>query len=142
MAKRDDLLRRLKQADRRRSRRPNSSAPPNASPHPSAAAKQSANQPDVTALVVAEVIAFTRSDQSCRDPQVVSALRAVLRGSSPAVDSARRLVDQLQRIADRPDVKLRDFRTAVKGLCEQAMQFDRDAEGDDRFINYLAVLIE
>ncbi|EMI16730.1 hypothetical protein RMSM_06347 [Rhodopirellula maiorica SM1] len=96
----------------------------------------------MTALIVAEVLAFTRSDRSCHDPQVVSALRAVLRGSSPAADSARRLCDQLQRIADRSDVKLRDFRSAVKGLAEQAMQFDRDAEGEDRFINYLAVLIE
>ena len=96
----------------------------------------------MTALIVSEVLAFTRSDKSCRDPQVVSALRALLRGSSPAVDSARRLRDQLQQIADRPDVKLRDFRTAVKGLSEQAMQFDREAEGDDRFLNYLAVLIE
>ncbi|WP_372724859.1 hypothetical protein [Novipirellula sp.] len=146
MAKRDDLLRRLKQADRRRGRRP--PATPNSndsgadSGRQTVAASESAGQPDVTALIVSEVLAFTRSDTSCRDPQVVSALRALLRGSSPAVDSARRLRDQLQKIADRPDVKLRDFRTAVKGLSEQAMQFDREAEGDDRFLNYLAVLIE
>ncbi|WP_442507050.1 hypothetical protein SH528x_005936 [Novipirellula sp. SH528] len=142
MAKRDDLLRRLKQADRRRGRRPSTASTPSVSGHQPAAASESGNQPDVTALIVSEVLAFTRSDKSCRDSQVVSALRALLRGSSPAVDSARRLRDQLQRIADRPDVKLRDFRSSVKGLSEQAMQFDREAGDDDRFLNYLAVLVE
>ncbi|TWU27144.1 hypothetical protein Pla52o_10080 [Novipirellula galeiformis] len=142
MGKRDDLLRQLKKADRRRGRRTSSTAASNDSGRQSPGASDAADQVDVTALIVSDVLAFAHSEKGCRDPQVVSALRSLLRGSDPTVPVARGLRDQIQLIADRPDVNLRDFRSSVKGLLEQAAQFDREAGNDDRFLNYLAVLIE
>ncbi|TWU37034.1 hypothetical protein [Novipirellula artificiosorum] len=135
MAKRSDLLRRLKMADRRRNRRPTAAAKPaqgrTAAPTP---------QTDVAGLVVTEILQFVDEGGRRSDAEVVSALRAFRRGSNPSSPDAMVLKQRLQQIGDRADVEMRTLRDAVGDLIDEATHYSDRGQANDRFVKYLQLV--
>lgn len=130
MVKRQDLKRKLKAADRRRSRRTASAAkvePTSAPP-----------QVDVMALITSQILTCELGDPP-KDTIAVAALRGCLRGTLPAQDPARSLAAKLNELTKQADISIRDFRSAVQQLLDVAAQHEM-SEAPDSFLQYLSII--
>ncbi len=137
MAKRNSLKSKLKASDRRRRRRP--------TPVPQAQLAHPSPPPvDVTGLVVDAIVGDEKKTSQLQDAVVVAALRGCVNGNRPSGDEASILFSSLQQIAERTDVEMRDFRTAIKQLLDQSTQhrsLGPQQEAPNPFVNYLAMLV-
>ena len=134
MAKRNDLKKRLKAADRRRSRRPTvqgsavetSQAPPSVSP---------------SDIIVDLLMAYVSEDKSPSDIVATAALKACARGDLPSKDPARELAIKIEEVASRPGVTARAYRGAIKELIQAAaLHESHQKETPDAFLAYLSIL--
>lgn len=142
MARRDELKKRLKAADRRRSRRETAQANNGlANDHLSGTAvsdSESGNNVDVTGLCVDEILKMN-GRKPFRDSEVVSAMRACLTGGTPSSSEAQLLKQRLAAIESRDDVTTRQFRDAVDTLLRTAATH-RAADDDGTFVRFLSVV--
>lgn len=143
MARRDDLKKRLKAADRRRSRRQTSSTGDGATgDYASGTAvsdSASGNSVDVTGLCVEEILKMN-GRRSFRDSEVISAMRSCLSGGSPSSSEAQLLKQRLTAIETRDDVTTRHFRDALETLLQSAADH-RVADDDTAFVQFLSVVV-
>jgi hypothetical protein len=142
MARRDDLKKKLKAADRRRSRREPSQMgiAPRADEAGGTTVSDSAsgNSVDVTGLCVEQIIKMN-GRKAFRDTEVIHAIRACLGGGSPTSSESQLLKQRLDAIEARDDVSTRRFRDALEMLLRSATDH-RVADDDMAFMRYLIVL--
>ena len=134
MAKRNDLKKRLKAADRRRNRRQavqgsGVNTPP--------------SQPSVSAsdMIVDLLMAYVSEEKSPSDVVATAALKACARGDVPTKDPARTLAIKIEEVARQPGVSARAYRGALKELIEAATRHEgNQKETPDAFLAYLSIL--
>jgi hypothetical protein len=134
MAKRNDLKKRLKAADRRRNRRQavqgsGVNTPP--------------SQPSVSAsdMIVDLLMAYVSEEKSPSDIVAVTALKTCARGDLPSKDPARTLAIKMKEVESRPGVTARAYRGALKELIEAAaLHQESQKETPDAFLAYLSIL--
>lgn len=78
--------------------------------------------------------------KSCRDSEVVSAMRACLNGGSPTSSEAQLLKQRLTAIETRDDVTTRAFRESLETLLQSASDH-RVADDDTAFVQFLSVVV-
>lgn len=134
MAKRNDLKKRLKAADRRRNRRQAAQgsvikmAPSEASVSPSD-------------MIVDHLLAYASTAKSPSDIVARAALKACFRGDLPSKEPARGLAMEIEKVASQPGVTARAYTAALKELSEAAAQHQKSQkETPDAFLAYLAIL--
>lgn len=133
MAKRNDLHRKLKAADRRRGRRPSAPQP---------TTQQPAQGIDIAGLLVAAILEHRQQHKGANDAVVISALRGLIHHTEPSSEPSSSLYRRCLEISEREEVEMRCFRTSVEALLEQARHHSSDSGGSDTFITYLAVLAD
>lgn len=136
MAKRNDLKKRLKAADRRRNRRHAVQG---------STVKAAPSQPQVRpADVIAELLMnYARNEKSPADIVVTTALKACERGDLPSKEPARSLTLKIEAVAAMPGVTARAYRGAIKELLEAAgLHQGSQKERPDAFLAYLSILAE
>lgn len=126
-----DLKRKLRAADRRRSRRP---VPIIATLPPERASI------DVPELIVSAILDYVDSCESeTRDKTVVSAMRSCLSGGAATGAQSIPLSQRLERITERTDVNRRSFRAALQQMLKLASEY-QDPKNTCAFIRYLTLL--
>lgn len=142
MARRDDLKKRLKAADRRRSRRESSHAVDGIADDQSSGTaisdSASGSGADVTGLCV-DAILKMNGRKSFRDSEVVGAIRSCLTGGTPGSSEAQLLKQRLTAIESRDDVTTRRFRKALETLLQSAADH-RVADDDTAFMQFLSIM--
>ncbi|MDA8744022.1 hypothetical protein N9N28_05265 [Rubripirellula amarantea] len=135
MAKNENLKRKLKAADRRRARRPDSTL---ASVETGADVSTTADEPDVAGLCVSEILR-PRGRHVLADVSVIAALKGCLSGSVPDAADAENLYVNLNKIAKRDDVSNAAFRDAIGSLLKTATSH-RDERDGGAFVRFLNIL--
>lgn len=136
MAKRNDLKKRLKAADRRRNRRQAGQG---------SSVKTPPKQPQVRAAdMIAELlVAYAREEKSPSDMVVSSALRACSCGDLPKKEPARSLALKIEGVSRQPGVTARAYRGAIKELAEAAsLHQGSQKDSSDAFLAYLLILAD
>jgi hypothetical protein len=136
MAKRNDLKKRLKAADRRRNRRQAALG---------TVGKPAPKEPQARpADMIAELlVAYACEEKSPSDIIVSSALRACLCGDLPNKEPARSLGLKIEAVSRQPGVTARAYRGALKELSEAAsLHQGSQKDSPDAFLAYLSVLAE
>ena len=136
MAKRNDLKKRLKAADRRRNRRKAAGG---------SVIKTAPKQPQVRpADMIAELlVAYAREEKSPSDIVVSSALRACSCGDLPSKEPARSLALKIEAVSHQRGVTARAYRGALKELAEAAnLHQSSQKDSPDAFLTYLSILAE
>ena len=134
MAKRNDLKKRLKAADRRRSRRQAAQG---------SAIKTAPSQPLVSPsdMIVERLMSYVSEDKSPSDFVATAALKACARGDLPTKEPARALAIKVEEVASQPGVTARAYRGALKELIEAAaFHGGSQKETPDAFLAYLSIL--
>ena len=136
MAKRNDLKKRLKAADRRRSRRQAA----HGSAIKTAPTPSSVSPSD---MMVERLLAYVSEDKSPSDVVATAALKACDRGVLPAKDPTRALAIKIEEVASQPGVTARAYRGALKELIEAAtLHKGSQKDTPDAFLAYLSILAE
>ncbi|HBV65224.1 MAG TPA: hypothetical protein DEF45_19625 [Rhodopirellula sp.] len=136
MAKRNDLKKRLKAADRRRSRRQAAQG---------SAIKAAPRQPSVSPsdMMVERLMSYVSEDKSPSDVVAMAALKACARGVLPTKDPTRALAMKIEEVASQPGVTARAYRGALKELIEAATLHEgSQKETPGAFLAYLSILAE
>ena len=134
MAKRNDLHRKLKAADRRRRKRPTGGS--------GLAPATTATPPvDAPGLIVEAILHFRDGSQRFDDAIIIAALKACRRGIRPGGEQAAELFDQLQQIAAREKIPPRVLVRACDELLAQADQADQPSSQLNPFASYLSILV-
>ncbi len=134
MAKRNDLKKRLKAADRRRSRRQAAQG---------SAVKASLSQPSVSPsdMIVERLMSYVSENKSPSDVVATAALKACARGVLPAKEPTRTLAIKIEEVASQSGVTPRSYRGALKELIEAAALHEgNQKETPDAFLAYLSIL--
>ncbi|MDB4695038.1 hypothetical protein OAF47_01085, partial [bacterium] len=134
MAKRNDLKKRLKAADRRRNRRQATQG---------SVVTTAPSQPSVSPsdMIVELLVAYASEEKSPSDIVAATALKACARGDLPGKDPARTLAIKIEEVGRRPSVTARAYRGALKELIEAAtLQQGSRKETPDAFLAYLSIL--
>jgi hypothetical protein len=154
MAKRNDLKKRLKAADRRRNRRQatqgsatqgsaTQGSATQGSASQSSAIKTTPSQPSVSPsdMIVERLMSYVCEDKSPSDIVATVALKACSRGDLPSKEPARTLAIKIQQVASQPGVSARAYRVALKDLIEAAALHEgNQKETPDAFLAYLSIL--
>ncbi len=133
MAKRADLRSKLKAADRRRQRRPQSGG--------SAPVSVAEPSVDVTGLIVESILEFRDGSQRFDDAIIIAALTACGRGIRPNGEQAAQLYDRLQQVALRERVPPRSLVAACHQLLAHADRGEPKSNERNPFAQYLAILV-
>ena len=141
MAKRQDLKRKLKSADRRRRRRAAQVGTPAGAPGISPPAQHASDSVDVSGLIVNTILRFHQeAGGKTHDAAVVAAVRGCLNASAPRGEQSARLHQHLEELSQQGDVETRSFRRALSDLMEMAKRHE-DTQDPRAFLRYLALLV-
>ena len=142
MAKREDLKRKLKAADRRRRRRGENVGSANATSSATNNSAASVSEPpvDVIGMIVTKTLGYVHTSRAeVRDSAMVSAMRSCLEATTPSGDQAKALQKCLEEVSSQPGVDVRAYRSALTRMLELARQH-HDPKNANAFIGYLAIL--
>ncbi len=140
MAKRNEMLAKLKAAALRRERRV--ATMPQVTPASGQSRKPSV---DVVGAIVSVILAHGRAPDCRLDAVVVSALRAQLKQIPPQRAEAEGLYARLETLQEtltreHAGFSLRQFRDAMEQLLDEAQPYETGNAHSTRFIEFLEVL--
>ena len=133
MANNDKLHRKLKAADRRRARRPQT--PATGAPQASAETLSAARRLDDA--ILSAILGTDNAHAGMTDRDLRSALQSALRGGRPSGDAAQAMLAALQQVHQSHQPAARLWRDALNQLLQTATDYE---ENDARGRNYLQFL--
>ncbi len=144
MAKRDEMLAKLKAAAIRRERRGAAMPKTPASSTPTSCTPSSGPSVDVIGAIVEVITESCTSSDSRLDAVVVTALRAQLKQIEPPREQARILYARLNGLREslaqqHPEMTQRHFRSAIQQLLDEATNYGSANPHSSRFIEFLEV---
>ncbi len=127
MSKREDLLKRLKQADKRRQRRPEPSSPP------------AARRPVEAELLGRTLLELFADDPAITDRQVAAAAQLVLQQRSATDPKLQELQSRFESLLSHPSTDRSHWRTELSRMVD-SIRRDFAPNGPQAYLEYVRTL--